>query len=378
MSILLRDYGGGREPTFWGWSVLIVAVIAVVATVFVLVTGVRLNKVGANEWGCLYGGGLFDSRGLKASIAPGNQRPAMFDRLATLASDDRFYVVDSDPKTADLGGTPIQVPTKPLENNAVGPRVEVAIQARFKLNENVCDLYTRHLRRQEPLNMNAAQGEESGWANFLNLTFNQVMAEATRDIVRQYDWVALYSNASVNGQTTWNAIEEAVSKALSEGQLRTLGGTFFNGPSYSFDGDFDGVLQSSPSIEVTVKGVAPINQALVQNQEAIQENAEAQRKISSDQDRELADIARQEAVAVREAARQQEVQVAQQKAEQAIQRERAATERARQVAEQEAAVSRASYCERLTQLGQRCDLVIAAENRNYPQVVGADSVIVAP
>jgi hypothetical protein len=268
----------------------LVAFVLVVTAVVMLFAG-SLNRVAANEWGCLYGGGLFESRGLKKTIAPGRSGGfTLADNLVAMPADDRIYAIDQDPATADFGGNPIIAPAKGTQADSAGiVQVDVPVQARFTINENACELYQNYLKkyRADGLEFNGTNDPENpgGWATFLNLQFNQTLIATIRPQVSQYTYIQLYNDFGLYAD-----IQSKTSIELSR-QLRTsLGGDFFCGPSYVFDGSADGKLEGSgcPPIEIIIKQIKPTEPQFIANLETIVENQEALRVIQSDKDRALA------------------------------------------------------------------------------------------
>lgn len=246
-----------------------------------------MNRASSNEWGCLYGGGPFESKGLKSVVAPGNSGGfTVFDKFINIPSDDRIYAIDSDPSTADFGGQPIIVPAKgtDIENNGIVP-VVVPVQARFTINENACELYQNYLKKYDSLNFNGTDDPSNpgGWAQFLNLQMNQVLTTAIRSQLAGASYVDLYTNFS-----KYPEIQANVSEALTNALNASLGGQFFCGPSYQFDGEADGELEACPPIEIVIKTIQPEDPQFLNNLKTIVANQEAQVVISSDRDKAIA------------------------------------------------------------------------------------------
>jgi hypothetical protein len=211
------------------------------------------------------------------------------------------------------------------------------------------------------------------------------LVEASRDTVRQFDWSQLYANAEVDGQRLYDILEREIAAELNESLKRTLGGDFFCGPAYVYDGDADGTFECPP-IEVTVQRVVPTNTSLIENQETIQVNREAEKVIQSEQAKELAEQKRQQAVGIATAEREKEVGVAQAKSRQAtetaaadaqaaINRANAAAQQAGVPAAKAKAEADAALCVALAQVGIRCDLLKAAETGSFPRVVSDGAII---
>lgn len=251
-------------------------------------TACSRQRTGENEWGCSFGDGMIEgSRKLKNRLAPGDSGGFSNDNLKTGPADIRFYYIDSNPETADFGATPIEVPARGSAAEGVGiVQTSTEVQVRFRINENFCDLYIDNLKRIDEsvdLNYNAKQGESSGWAQFLNLSMNQKLIEATRPVLRDVDYITLYTNGPVEGGSAWDVLTQKLSAGLTKALKDDLGRDYFCGPSYKFDGVIDGELESGcPPLEVTVKSIKPTDPDLIKNLEAIVKNEEAERKLISD------------------------------------------------------------------------------------------------
>lgn len=353
-----------------------------------------LQRPAANEWGCSFGQGLFeDTRGLKETRTPGGQGDWSNDKQITGPSDIRFYIVDSDPNTADAGGRPIEVPARGSVTDGVGVvNVNIETQVRFTFNENFCKWYIDHGKRNEPLNYEAKPGEPSGWNTFLNASMNQKLIEAARPVVAGQSYIDLYINAPIEGTPAFEVLASELSANLSRELEKDLGGVYFCGPSYKFDGEVDGTLGNCPPLEVTIKRIIPKDPTLIERLEQIVVNEEQKRLIDSNRQRQLAEIASDEEIQEREQERRQQVEVAQSQADQAIgeanaERDLAVTAAEQAVREQElinaqlAADAEAAFCERLAAQGVDCALYQAALAGEYPNVIvgqGGAEILVQP
>lgn len=380
----------GRQFALMGAGA--VAILVVIAGLIAL-AGISQNKAGAREWGCLYGGGMLDTPGLKKTIAPGTRGGlTVFDKMYSVPSDIRSYTIDENPEVRDPMATPIILPVQARDIVVNGESIESAgitnialeLQVRFAFNENVCDWYTEIGRGAEPLNFDAAEGTATNWTQFLNQSFQRRIREAARPIVASYDWLQLTTNARIDvdgaQKNVFDVLAVEISEELSNELTSSLGGNYFCGPTYTFDGSVDGELESCPAFEVSIEEIKPEDETLLENYEAIVANAEAQQKISSDRDRAIAQSNADADVAVAqseadqrsqlaEQQRRQEVETAQAEADLAIaQAQRAAVEaeleNRRLVAEGETAA-----CVNLARVGVDCALLEAARQGNYPQVI---------
>lgn len=302
-----------------------VAGVVLFIAIIVLFAGGSLNRVAANEWGCLYGGGL-EKRGLKDTIAPGQSGGfTIFDKLATIPSDDRYLFIDKDPNTADIGANEIIVPAQGTSNESQGiVNVNVEIQVRFVINENVCDLYTDKLKRLEPLKFDSSDGTSTGgWGKFIVNQLNQALIKASRPLVAPYNYIELYSNTpvTIDGEEIliYDVMEDGYATDLTKELEATLGATYFCGPTYVFDGDVDGQFDNGcPPIEVTVKRVTPVDGQLITNLETTVKNQEQIKVIESEKQKKLAQTAADQAAQLAEIARQKEVETSEAAKDQAV------------------------------------------------------------
>jgi hypothetical protein len=339
------------------------------------------QKPEANEWGCSFGKGPLDEKGLKNVIPPGENGGLSNDDMKTGPSDQRFYIIDSDPNTADFGGRPIVVPAKGSSLEGVGVvNVSIEAQVRFVFNERFCDWYIQHGKRNEPLNYDGVAQESSGWQTFLNTSMNQKIIEAARPVVADFSYIDLFVNAPAEGtERIYTVLEGRIAENLTRELIADLGKEYFCGPAYEFDGKADGELSSGcPILEVTVKRVVPVDNTLVEKLETVVANEEEQRVIASNRERKLADITAQQAVEEAQERRRQAVEVA--KAEADLEIARANEEVLRQEQENAdiQAISSTAFCRELAVVGVDCALLAAAEAGAYPRIIlgeGSDASV---
>lgn len=412
-------------------KILIPALLATTA-----LAGCSLQRTEANQWGCSFGAGMRDTRNLKHAFAPGEKGNYSNDRLVKGPSDVRYYYIDSDPNTADQNARPIVVPARGSSNEGVGVvDVTTEVQVRFVFNERFCDWYINHgFRNDKNPSLNyEATDEASGWQNFLNVSMNQKLIEATRPVVRDVDYITLYTNGEIElpdgggSGAAYEVLAHELSANLSRELKADLGNEYFCGPSYKFDGVIDGVLEGTgcPPLEVTVKSIRPVDDTLIQKLRDIVNNEEQQRKIESDtalakeqtraeqeraiataqanQARAVAQAAADQATAIAQAEANQAIAVAQAKAGQQTAVAQAEADKAIKLAQQDARraaqlaaaeadlaiadaeapvaaqkainqaaleAARATFCVELAKVGIDCALLQAAENSNYPPYGG--------
>ena len=301
--------------------------VAIAAGLILGLAACSKERPQSNEWGCTLGEGPLDVRGLKAAYPPGDEGVWTNDRFVTVPSDIRYYIIDSDPATADSGGRPIVVPAKGSTDIDVGVvPVSIEIQARFVFNENACEWYIDHGLRNEPLNFNG-DGEGNGWDSFLNTSLNQKLIEAARPVVVDERYDVLYVNGNIDGGRAYDVLARALSSNLSRELDADLGGNYFCGPSYEFDGKVDGELgEGCPPIEVTIKSVTPTEAKFIERLEKIVANEEEQKLIASNEERRLAEIASEQRQEVAQEEANQATQIAEQERRRAVETEKAATD----------------------------------------------------
>lgn len=343
------------------------------------------KRTEANEWGCSFGAGPLDSRALKGAYGPGSGKVFTNDKLITGPADIRFYIIDEDPATADFGGRPIIVPARGSSDEGVGVvQVSIETQVRFVFNERFCDWYVDHGRRSEPLNFKGDDGEGSGWNQFLNTSFNQKLIEGSRPVVAGQDYISLFVNAPIGDELAYDVLAKRLSANLSRELIKDLGGEYFCGPSYVFDGKVDGELENGcPPLEVTIKRIAPTEKSLVTKLEQIVANEEQARVIESDKELQLQQIAAQQATQTAEERRRQQVETAKAQADLEIERARQEVLEQEQINADIEAISSTAFCRELAEFGESCALLKAAEHGSYPRILLGDqadnlSVLVNP
>lgn len=358
---------------------IVLAVVLFIGAIVAFAQG-SLNRVSANEWGCLYGGGLFESKGLKETIPPGQTGGfTMADTLKKVPSDDRFLFIDSDPKTADLGTNPIIVPAKGTSQDSQGiVNVNVEVQVRFVINENACDLYTSKLKRLEPLQFDSSDGKSvGGWGKFLVISLNQALIKASRPLVAPYNYVQLYSNtkvASDNPTLIYDYMEDQYSKAMTDELKLALGKDYFCGPTYRFDGKVDGQFENGcPPIEITVKRISPVDNALITNLETTVKNQEQIKVIQSEQEKKLAQTNADQVTQLADIEKQRQVETAQAAKDQAVAEAQKELFLAQNANAQIKAQAETAFCAKLTELKVDCAAYFQSINWKPTTIIGSDT-----
>ena len=378
------DYSGSQpERNFPLKKAIIGGVLAFVLfiTAIVLLFVSSLNRVSANEWGCLYGGGLVESKGLKQTIAPGTSGGlTLADTLSVVPSDDRYFYIDNDPKTADVGANPIIVPAKGTSIDSQGiVNVNVEVQVRFVINENACDLYTTKLKRLQPLNFDTPEGTSpGGWGKFLVAQLNQVFIKASRPLVSPYDYVQLYSNKQIdvdgNKILIYDFMEEEYAKSMMSELKLALGKDYFCGPTYRFDGKVDGVFDNGcPPVEVTVKGVKPVDGQLITNLETTVKNQEQIKVIQSEREKALAQTTADQATQLASIDKERAVETAKAAKDQAVAEAQKQLFLAQNENAQIKALAETAFCAKLTELSVDCAAYFQSINWRPTVILGDGS-----
>jgi len=333
-----------------------VAAIAALLSVLTVVSGVGLMKAGTDKWGCVIGGGLFDTHEVKELVAPG-QRGAtrLFDSMVEIPASARYYDISANPDIRDFGGEPKATPAS--GRIFVVPEVQVG----FKINENACDLWATYLKRRGTSHFD--DGQTGGWAKFLADKMRKSIDKAIVPVFQDQDWSDLYYNPSedASGQL-WRQLETRISKNLSDELMRTLGAEYFCGTSYKYDGKADSKF-TCPDLVVSIQKVLPENMNLITNKETIKDNQEAAMVIES---------AKVKAIAQADADKEVAINAAENREQKAIAEGRA--NRAEAVAAEARAQNDMAPCLAVKATGTECALLMAVlRGVALPQVLNSNA-----
>lgn len=351
----------------------VVAVIAFIASI-ALVSAGSMNRASASEWGCVYGGGLFESKGLKEAVAPGESGGfTVADKFVTGPATERFFAVNEDATKRDVGGEPRAMPDK------TGVRMVANFSIRMKFNEDYCKWYSSMGSRNEPLDFNGATNptNPTGWAKFLrDFVKDPVIDPALSTILAKGDYFQFQVNSvQPSGKTLYQEIGKELASTFMEQQKSVFGGTFLCGPSYTYDGNIDGKFDCPP-VEVVITSIEPVDTTLRSVREKQRSNEEAKKLAESERDLKITQQNAAAQTAVNAEENRQKTESAKLAADKAIEQERAGVlAEQQQNAEKQAAIAQA-WCTRLVELGQNCALVKAAETGSFPQVIGSSDVLV--
>ena len=372
-----KDRGSGLIGATIG---IVLVVVLVITGIFLLAAG-SLNRVQANEWGCLYGGGAFESKALKQTIPPGKSGGfTLADTLKKVPSDDRYFYIDNDPKTADVGANKIIVPAKGTTAESQGiVNVNIELQMRFVINENACDLYTTKLKRLEPLQFDSSDGTSvGGWGKFLVAQLNQTLIKSSRPLAAPYNYIQLYSNTQIDVEGSkvllYDFMEDQYATSMMSELKLALGKDYFCGPTYRFDGKVDGVFDNGcPPVEITVKTIKPVDDQLITNLETTVKNQEQIKVIQSEQEKKLAQTAADKQTQLAEIARQKDVETAQAAKDQAVAEAQRELFLAQNANAQIKAQAETAFCAKLTELGVDCAAYFQSINWKPTVILGNSS-----
>ena len=297
---------------------------------------------------CAYKGGPFDSKGFEKAVAPGSGRTSINQsgsgvdfpvNVRQYDASDGLPTVNVTVRGVPMGFNPVinfTLSTVPDENGKPA----------------ACDLIEQHLRPLGATDFNADPAGSKWVSQFLNVRMAGVVRDVAPRVLQGQDPTALAQN--IDGARD-NAAA-ALGEAISEGMVQQLGGRFFCAPSYKYGQGAEacGVVNVAlPEPSLSAEDAALIarpQRAKTEADVAIAEATETARKAQqvADQLTTQAESAEQQADA-KERISQQEARVAQVDV---------ATEY--------------EWCRFLTELGQDCALVKAAENSNFPSIFTSD------
>lgn len=350
------DSRHSRDGLYFG--LLIVGVIVAIVAVITVFAGATFAKTDAIHVACIYDGGPLDDKQYRGHSEPGSGRSwqGMF-------SDIQEYPINVRQYDESDGLKPIAVKVRGIPMT-FSPSISFTISSTEDSEGKPagCSLIERHLRPLGATDFNDdiqrdANGKviAPGWvAEFLNVRIQKVVTDVGTRVLQQYDPTKLTFNT--DGERDQAAKE--FSEKLSAGTREALGGAFFCSPNYVFGSETCGnmaVLLPEPSMaeEDAKLLAAPQRAQTVANNEIA--------------------VAREDARKASEVADQRELEAAES--------ERLATAEEK-LAEEQGRVNQAqivndyAWCAHVASLGQRCDLVKAAENNDYPDVVtGADTPV---
>jgi hypothetical protein len=356
---------------------LLIGAVAFVTVVF----GGSMNRAQTDEYLCLYGGGLFESKGLKEAVAPGDSAGfTVWDTSAAVPASVRFFKIAKE--GGDVGGA-----SQPYMSKG-GIMVVPEVTMKFSFNENACSWYERNGRRMEPLGFNSKTdpSNPSGWATYLADQVRPMLNQSLMEVVADRDYQSLQTNFRLdNGSTNYQDLGQAIAESFMA-QQGVLGGQYFCGPQYVFDGKIDGKFDC-PAVEVVVDSIKPADSRFLESQERVRlaeelkkaadaDAAVQQNQANNDNSVRLNQLNNDAKFEAEQIAKNKAVELARIEADKAVataEVELKAVEKS--VADIQATIDNAK-CEQLRKLGESCWLNEAAEKGGLPQVMGSAEPLV--
>jgi hypothetical protein len=347
-----RDQGYLEGGAFAAVVVVIIAVITLVIGGFVWMVGSTWSSTDSAAAACVYNGGPFDSKTYKGDVPPGTGRA--YQGFASKVIEYPVGIIQLD---ASDGMQPIPVSVGGF-TQTYSPVVSFTI-ASYKDAEGKpqgCHLIEQHLKRLGATDFNDDVGNSRWVSQFLLVRVAPAVKDALPRVLSNGDPTDLFLNQD---SARDKAAGEVATKA-NESLTASLGGSYFCGTSYRYGQP----IETCGTINVVLPEPTMSDGDLA----IIRAPQEARTKASND-----IDVANERARAAAgvAAARTQEALSAE---EQAIADKKIAEEKAK--SEQVIVANQYIWCEHLVSLGQDCALVKAAENKNFPTVIGQADVVV--
>ena len=355
------SYSRRRASTAWIGGVVAAAVVIGVIGFFSWLIGGTWSKTDASSMTCVYNGGIIDSRDYRGYEQPGAGRnyQGFMSEVVDVPVAIRQYRVSLNPEQGDTPGPDsIKVRVKGYDMT-FEPTVTFTINTEVRDGKPVaCDFIEKQLRQFGATDFDKEGGN---WQfGFLNERFRPVLDDvSTRVLQAGFDPGDVKFN--INGARDEAADE--IGMELKRALDRSLGDDYFCASDYKF-----GENTEACGTGLTVILPEP---SLSDDDEA--QLAKPQRaKIDANNDIAAADENARKAAEVAEA-KELEAESAERRA---TAEEKIAQENSR-VSAADATIDYA-WCEYLVELGQDCALVKAAENSDFPAVIGESTGVVVP
>lgn len=358
-----RGYGS-RNVTTYHYGRITAAIfvaIALLVTGFTFLIGATWSKTDASSMTCVYNGGPVDSRDFRGYQEPGSGREyqGLFSETVDVPVAIRQYRVSLNPEQGDTPAPDsINVRVKGYDMT-FEPTVTFTLNTQVRDGKPVsCDFIEKQLRQFGATDFNKEGGN---WQyGFLNERFRPVLDDVTTRVL-QSDYDPGDVKFNING--TRDRAAEEIGVELKKALDRSLGDDYFCDSNYKFAED----------TEACGTGLTVILPEPSLSDDDETQLAKPQRaKIDANNDIAAADENARKAAEVAEA-KELEAESAERRA---TAEEKIASENAR-TADAEATITYA-WCEYLVSLDQDCALVKAAENGDFPAVIGGDTGVVVP
>lgn len=361
------NYDARRRRTVIASVVGVLAVIGIIAGAITW-GAYNWSRVSASNAACVYNGGPLDNTNYKGFAAPGSGRQGQgfFSEIIEFPVGIRQY-------DATDGLAPINVSVGGF-NQTYSPTLNFTLSTvkDDKGKPAVCTLIEQQLRPLDAtdfdddvqLDGNGGCGGNRWVCQFLNVRVQPAIRDALPRVLSNGSPSALFLNTPNTDKIgARDAAARQIGQVIGEVLNQQLGGTFFCEPGFRYGG----TQENCGQINVVLPEPRMDDASLA----IIRAPAEARTKADND-------------ISVAQEAARAAKGVAQQRTEEALSaKERAdadvkiATEQGR--TDQATVANQYLWCEQLVALGQNCALVKAAENSNFPSVIGSDpSVLVTP
>jgi hypothetical protein len=336
------------------------AALALILLAAPAVTSCAQSKTDASNMSCVYNGGPLDSTDFRQYIAPGEGRKfvGFRSKVIDVPVTIRQYRVSLDPASGDTPvADSINVKVKGIDMK-FEPTINFTINTEVDSNGKpvACTFVEKNLRAIDATDFNTEGGN---WQyGFLNERFRPVLQDVGTRILQKYDPTKLTFNT--DGQR--DAAAKEIGEALPEALAKALGGNYFCGPDYAFGG----AASTCGPLSVTLP--EPVLLA------ADMEILASPQRAATEANNAIA-VANEQARAAKETADAREDQV---DAEERRSKADKAIEEARAVTAGVEIKSQYAWCAYVASLNQDCALVKAAENGDYPDIVGTSPGLVVP
>lgn len=357
MKTYSRDRGQG-DVGFIAAVAIGLLVVTLLIGGFVWLVGGTWSKTDSASAACVYNGGPFDNKSYKGDVEPGSGRT--YQGFASSVIEYPIGIVQLD---ASDGMQPIAVSVGGF-TQVYNPVVSFTIASyqtkdpKGVLKPQGCQLIEQHLRRLNATDFNDDVGD-SRWVNqFLLTRVAPAVKDALPRVLSNGDPTDLFLNQGDARDKSALTVAVKVQESLKT----SLGGNYFCSTTYRY-----GQPEETCG---TINVVLPEPTMDAADLAIIRAPQEARTKATND-----IDVANERARAAAgvAAARTQEATSA---AEQAAADKKIAEERRK--SEEVLTANSYLWCEYLVSLGQDCALVKAAENKDFPTVIGADAGVVIP
>lgn len=340
-----------------GIGVLVgIAVVLAIIVTGVYFIGSTWSKVDAASAACVYNGGPFDNKGFKTAVAPETGREGQGFGSTIIEYPVGIIQYDKSDGLPDVsvsvgGFTQTYSPTLNFTISSV-------IDAEGK--PQACHLIEQHLRRLDATDFNDDISENRWVSQFLNVRVAPAVKDTLPRVLSNLDPTDLFLNQDDARDAAAKRVGELVTTALET----QLGDNYFCSPTYRYGGTAE--VCGTINVVLPEPVMGPEDLAIIRAPQEARTKADNDIAVAQERARAAVGIAEQ---------REAESLAAEQRADADV-----------LIAEQQGRTDAATvaneylWCEQLVALGQDCALVRAAENSDFPTVLGSgtDVVVAVP